>query len=87
MLGLRVGAGLLQQGQAAAWCSGAAWYATKAAKDSAKASEALIPAKDWKAVKLPAETADTVPETTLPGQAFVGDLRWVCALAHPHSVG
>lgn len=69
-------AGLLQAGlqQQAA---GAAWYATKAAAktSSAKASDNLIPAKDWKAVKLPPQTADTVPVTKYPGQAFVGDLR------------
>lgn len=42
---------------------------------SAKAADELIPAKDWKAIKLPAQTADTVPVTKYPGQAFVGDLR------------
>jgi hypothetical protein len=51
-----------------------AWFASKAT-GSAKASEVLTPVKDWKAVKLPAATADTVPVTTTPGQAFVGDLR------------
>lgn len=62
---------LLQQA-----CSPVAWFASKAkAADSAKASEVLTPVKDWKAVKLPAATADTVPVTTTPGQAFVGDLR------------
>jgi hypothetical protein len=63
---------LLQQA-----CSPVAWFASKAA-GTAKASEVLTPVKDWKAVKLPAATADTVPVTTTPGQAFVGDLR--CAL-------
>jgi hypothetical protein len=61
---------LLQQA-----CSPVAWFASKAA-GSAKASEVLTPVKDWKAVKLPAATADTVPVTTTPGQAFVGDLRY-----------
>lgn len=78
MLSARLTASLLQgiQQQATA-AAGAAWYATKASGkgSSAKASDNLIPAKDWKAVKLPAQTADTVPETKYPGQAFVGDLR------------
>lgn len=80
LLPARLAASLLlqQQGTATAAAAGAAWYATKAAKGgSAKASEALIPAQDWKAVKIPAQTADTVPVTKYPGQAFVGDLRWV----------
>lgn len=63
---------LLQQ----AWAP-VAHFASKSG--SAKAAEALVPSKDWKAVKLPASTADTIPVTTLPGQAFVGDLR--CAAA------
>jgi len=77
MLGVRLTAGLLQglQQQATA-AAGAAWFATKASS-SAKASDNLIPAKDWKAIKLPAQTADSVPVTKYPGQAFVGDLRWV----------
>jgi len=75
MLGVRLTAGLLQglQQQATA-AAGAAWFATKASS-SAKAADNLIPVKDWKAVKLPPQTADTVPVTKYPGQAFVGDLR------------
>lgn len=77
MLGVRLTAGLLQglQQQATA-AAGAAWFATKASS-SAKASDNLVPAKDWKAVKLPAQTTDSMPVTKYPGQAFVGDLRWV----------
>lgn len=78
MLSARLTASLLQglQQQATA-AAGAAWYATKVSGkgSSAKASDNLIPAKDWKAIKLPAQTADTVPVTKYPGQAFVGDLR------------
>jgi hypothetical protein len=81
--------GWLQQATAAAaacTCEGSARaaataaFATKAAKGStgsAKASEALIPTKDWQAVKLPPQTAAGVPVTTYPGQAFEGDLRCV----------
>lgn len=77
MLSFRLSAILLQQGlqQQATAAAGAALYATKASSGSAKASEALIPAKDWKAIKIPAQTADNVPVTKYPGQAFVGDLR------------
>jgi hypothetical protein len=79
MLSARLAASLLQglQQQATA-AAGAAWYATKVSGKgtSAKASDNLIPAKDWKAVKIPAQTADTVPVTKSPGQAFVGDMRY-----------
>lgn len=79
MLSARLTASLLQglQQQATA-AAGAAWYATKVSGKgtSAKASDNLIPAKDWKAIKIPAQTADTVPVTEFPGQAFVGDLRY-----------
>lgn len=78
MLSVRLAASLLQglQQQATA-AAGAAWYATKVSGKgtSAKASDNLVPAKDWKAVKIPAQTADSVPVTKFPGQAFVGDMR------------
>jgi hypothetical protein len=35
----------------------------------------VIVKKDWNAVKLPEAVVDAIPTTTLPGQAFVGDLR------------
>lgn len=55
-------------------CAGVAFFASKSS--SAKASDVQILSKDWKAVKLPAQSADP-PVTTLPGQAFLGDLRLV----------
>jgi hypothetical protein len=54
------------------------WFAAEA-KGAAGGSAAITPApskKDkWAAVKLPEDTVAAIPETTLPGQAFVGDLR------------
>ncbi|GBF97119.1 hypothetical protein Rsub_10130 [Raphidocelis subcapitata] len=35
----------------------------------------VVVRKDWGAVKLPEQVASAIPTTTLPGQAFVGDLR------------
>lgn len=48
-----------------------------AAKSKAAVSGAVatVPRKDWGAVKLPEEIVEAIPTTTLPGQAFVGDLR------------
>jgi hypothetical protein len=52
---------------------GVVCYATKSA--SAKASQVLVPQKDWAAVKIPEQAAKDMPTTTSPGQAFVGDIR------------
>lgn len=46
-------------------------FATKAGSSTAVA----VTKKDWKEVKLTKEVVDSMPTTTLPGQAFVGDLR------------
>eukprot|EP00878_Enallax_costatus_P003006 GHUV01003204.1.p1 GENE.GHUV01003204.1~~GHUV01003204.1.p1 ORF type:complete len:161 (+),score=45.35 GHUV01003204.1:187-669(+) len=53
-------------------CAGVAFFASKSG--TAKASDVQVLSKDWKAVKIPAQSANP-PVTTLPGQAYVGDLR------------
>jgi hypothetical protein len=56
-------------------------FAAKAAGGAAKrgssgsGSAVAVVKKDWKAVQLPKEMVGSIPITTLPGQAFVGDLR------------
>lgn len=80
----------VQQQQDALWGgagpAGAAQFAAKAgggSSGSAKPSTsgsggsggAVVTKKDWKAVKVPDSVAGSIPTTTLPGQAFVGDLR------------
>lgn len=54
--------------------AGVAFFAAKSG--TAKAADVQILSQDWKAVKVPAESANG-PVTTHPGQAFVGDLRLV----------
>lgn len=50
-------------------------FAAKAGQGGGGGAVATIPKKDWSAVKLPEATVESIPVTTLPGQAFVGDLR------------
>jgi hypothetical protein len=38
-------------------------------------SSSVVVKKDWSAIKIPEQVLDAIPTTTLPGQAFVGDLR------------
>jgi NADH dehydrogenase (ubiquinone) Fe-S protein 6 len=52
--------------------AGATFFATKSG--TAKASDVQILSKDWKAVKIPAQSSNP-PVTTHPGQAYLGDLR------------
>lgn len=54
--------------------AGVACFASKSG--TPKASDIQILSKDWKAVKVPAESANP-PVTTLPGQAFLNDMRSV----------
>lgn len=53
-------------------------FSTSAAAQAGKneaASTSVVVKKDWKAVQLPAAIVNAIPTTTMPGQAFVGDMR------------
>jgi len=65
----------LQRSFAAKAAGGKSSSGGGSSNSSSSAGGSVVVKKDWKAVKLPETTASAIPETTLPGQAFVGDLR------------